>query len=135
MKIAYKIWIDQNGKAFGDGPLALLKGVERTDSLHRAAAGMGMSYSKAWSLVRTLEKRLGFSLLERKVGGPSGGGSKLTPEAKDWIAHYEALRHDIDRALESLFRKHFRFVKGNPRGRKEDEAADAFRPRPRRRRR
>lgn len=107
MKLAYKIWIDQNGKAFGDGPLGLLKGVEQTDSLHKAANRMGMSYSKAWRLIRTMEKRLGFPLLERKVGGLSGGGSNLTSQARELIVHYEQFRKEAKGALERLFRRHF----------------------------
>ena len=60
MKAACKIWLDQDGKAFGDGPYELLKRVEKTDSLHQAANQMGMSYSKAWGLIRVLEKGSGF---------------------------------------------------------------------------
>jgi len=81
MKMVYKIWLDRGGKAFGDGPYELLRGVKNLNSLHRAAKQMGMAYSKAWGLVRILEKRLGFTLLERTVGGISGGGSRITPEA------------------------------------------------------
>ncbi len=29
MKIAYKVWLDNNGKAFGDGPYELLRRVEK----------------------------------------------------------------------------------------------------------
>lgn len=50
MRLAYKIWLDNNGKAFGEGPYELLTRVERTGSLNRAAAEMGMSYNKAWRL-------------------------------------------------------------------------------------
>ena len=83
MKVACKIWLDHNGKAFGEGPYELLKRVEKTNSLHEAAHQMGMSYSKAWKLIQTMEKRLGFSLLDKKVGGLSGGGSQVTPKGKD----------------------------------------------------
>lgn len=65
MKVTYKVWLDNNGKAFGDGPYELLKRVEKTGSLHQATNQMGMSYSKAWRLIRALEERLGFTLLER----------------------------------------------------------------------
>lgn len=77
MKLAYKLWLDNNGKAFGDGPYELLRRVHKTHSLHQAAFQMGMSYSKAWHLIRTLEERLGFALLERKTGGRSGGDQRL----------------------------------------------------------
>jgi molybdate transport system regulatory protein len=58
MKVTYKVWLDQDGKAFGNGPSELLKRVEKTGSLHQAANQMGMSYSKAWCLIRTLEESL-----------------------------------------------------------------------------
>ena len=107
MKLAYKIWLDQNGKAFGDGPFGLLKGVEETASLHQAATRMGMSYSKAWRLIGTVEKRLGFLLLERTVGGLSGGGSRITPMAKDFMLKYERFREEVERSLSKAFRRHF----------------------------
>ena len=107
MKIVHKVWLDQNGKAFGEGPYELLKRVEKTTSLHQAAHQMGMSYSKAWNLIRALEKRLGFVLLERKVGGHFGGGSRVTPKAKDLMKHYEQFRKDVKIALERIYRCHF----------------------------
>jgi molybdate transport system regulatory protein len=107
MKIAYKIWLDHHGKAFGDGPCELLRGVQKTKSLHQAALQMGMSYSKAWRLIGTIEKRLGFALLERKTGGLSGGGSRITPEAKRLMDRYVRFRKDVGKALEKIFQNHF----------------------------
>jgi molybdate transport system regulatory protein len=107
MKIAYKVWLDNNGKAFGDGPYELLKLVEKTKSLHQAASRMGMAYSKAWRLILTIEDRLGFTLLERRVGGESGGGSTITPKAKKLVNHYERFRKEIQAELEKIYQKHF----------------------------
>jgi len=107
MKIAYKVWLDNEGKVFGDGPYELLEGIEKTKSLHQSAHQMGMSYSKAWLLIRTLEQRLGFALLERKTGGQSGGGSKITPQAKNLMKHYERFRKDVKKSLENIYLKHF----------------------------
>ena len=107
MKVAYKIWIDQNGKAFGDGPYQLLRGVERTGSLHRAAEEMGMAYSKAWKLLRTVEQRLGFPLLDRKVGGLSGGGSRMTRQAKEFMVRYGRFREEVKDSVENIYQRHF----------------------------
>jgi len=107
MKIAYKVWLDDNGKAFGDGPYELLRRVEKTSSLHQAASQMGMAYSKAWRLIHTLEKRLGFPLLERRVGGEFGGGSQVTPQAKKLMNQYEKFRKDVKEALERIYQKYF----------------------------
>jgi len=107
MKIGYKVWLDNHGKAFGDGPYELLRRVEKMMSLHQAANQMGMSYSKAWRLIQTLEERLGFALLERKVGGPSGGGSRVTSRGKALMSHYERFRRDVENGLEKIYQKHF----------------------------
>jgi molybdate transport system regulatory protein len=111
MKVAYKIWLDHYGKAFGEGPHELLVRVERTNSLHRAAHQMGMSYSKAWKLIQTMEKRLGFVLLDKKIGGPSGGGSHLTPKAKELMKRYGRFEKDVGKAIEKIYQKHFGSMK------------------------
>ena len=36
-KLRYKIWLDQDGKAFGQGPYHLLAGIKETGSLSQAA--------------------------------------------------------------------------------------------------
>jgi molybdate transport system regulatory protein len=107
MKVACKIWLDNHGKAFGDGPCELLRRVEKTNSLHQAARQMGMSYSKAWKLIQIMEKRLGFPLLDKRVGGRSGGGSEVTGEAEDLIRRYAQFRKDVRRTLEKIYQKYF----------------------------
>jgi molybdate transport system regulatory protein len=111
MRIGYKVWLDNNGKAFGDGPYELLKRVEETHSLHRAAKEMGMAYSKAWRLIGTMEKRLGFLLIERKVGGLSGGGSRVTSQGKELMKRYNHFQKDVNSSLEKIYRTHFNFEK------------------------
>ncbi len=107
MKVGYKVWLDNRGKAFGDGPYELLKRVERTHSLHGAAKEMGMAYSKAWRLIGTMEKRLGFLLIERKVGGIAGGGSRVTSQGKELMMRYNRFQKDVDNSLEKIYRTHF----------------------------
>jgi molybdate transport system regulatory protein len=107
MKVAYKIWLDHDGKAFGEGPYELLKQVEKTNSLHEAAHQMDMSYSKAWKMIQTMEKRLGFSLLDKKVGGPSGGGSRVTPKGKELMKRYERFEKEARKAIEEAYQRHF----------------------------
>lgn len=107
MKITCKMWLDNNGKAFGKGPCELLKRVAVTESLNEAAAQMGMSYSKAWRLIGTIEKRLGFAVLERTVGGLAGGGSKITQQAQDLLRQFEQFEKDAEAAIEQLYRAHF----------------------------
>jgi molybdate transport system regulatory protein len=68
---------------------------------------MGMAYSKAWRLVRALEERLGFPFLERQVGGKFGGGSQVTPKAKELMNHYGRFRKDVETVLKKTYQKHF----------------------------
>ncbi|MBE0558986.1 MAG: LysR family transcriptional regulator [Proteobacteria bacterium] len=107
MKIGYRVWLDHNGKAFGKGPNELLKLVGATHSLRQAAARMGMSYSKAWKVIHAVEDRFGFPLMERTVGGRDGGGSRLTPRAKELLNQYDILEKDVQQAMEEIYRCRF----------------------------
>ena len=109
LKLRYKLWIEKDGeKVFGDGPLDILHRVERTGSLRQAAAEINMSYSQAWNLMKDLEKRLGFSLLKRNVGGEKGGGSELTEEARELMMKFEIFRQRANQSLYSLYKKIFK---------------------------
>jgi molybdate transport system regulatory protein len=108
MRVAFNVWLDNDGKTFGEGPYRLLKGVEKLGSLHQAAIEMKMSYRKAWLTLNTCEERLGFALIERQVGGTSGGGSHLTVKGKNFVKRYELFRKDVREGLEKTFKKHFR---------------------------
>ncbi len=107
MRLAYRLWLESNGRAFGEGPAALLDLVRTEGSLSKAAAALGMSYNKAWRSLRAAEERLGFALLERQVGGKEGGGSRLSPQGEELLKRYQELRADADRELERLFLAHF----------------------------
>ena len=109
MKPATKIVItDDNGiKFFGEGPLRLLRNVERTGSLRAAALEMEMAYSKASKLLKQAEVNLGFSLTMRSAGGKDGGGSVLTPEGKRWLRQYEAYRNACVEANQAIYRRFF----------------------------
>jgi len=110
-KLKAKIWLEKDRKkVFGDGPVDILKRVERTGSLRQAAAEIKMSYSQAWHLIKMLEANLGFPILEMKAGGTGGGSSSLTPEAAALTTAYSAFRKESHEALEDLFRKHFSYL-------------------------
>ncbi|MGB4503810.1 MAG: LysR family transcriptional regulator [Syntrophaceticus sp.] len=107
LKLRYKIWLETTGKVFGEGPCDILTRVERLGSLKGATAEMGMSYSHAWKLIKGLEQRLGFKLLQFQVGGETGGGASLTPEARELIRRYRAFMKETDQLLNELFQRHF----------------------------
>ena len=98
---------DDGNKFFGEGPLRLLRSVERTGSLRAAAIEMEMAYSKAIRLLKQAEGNLGFPLTQRSTGGKDGGGSVLTPEGKRWLRQYEAYRDACVQANQELYRRFF----------------------------
>ena len=107
LRLMSKLWLDYDGRAFGDGPARLLYGVVRSGSLRKAALELGMSYNKAWRILHAAEERLGFALLDRSVGGSLGGGSHLTAQARDLVDRYQAVEDEADEALTAIFRRHF----------------------------
>jgi len=107
MRIAYRLWLDAGGRAFGEGPAALLDLVRTEGSLSKAASHLGMSYNKAWHTLHAAEQRLGFPLLERQIGGEHGGGSRLSAEGDELLRRFQALKADVERDLGKLYEKHF----------------------------
>ncbi len=104
MRWKAKLWLEIKGqKVFGDGPCDLLLRVRRTGSLRMAAAEINMSYSQAWKLISTLEKKLGFPLLVKKAGGRYGGGSILTRQGEELADKFYLFRCQADRELQRLF--------------------------------
>jgi probable selenium-dependent hydroxylase accessory protein YqeC len=107
MKLKYKIWLDDEGKAFGEGPYRLLRGVQASGSLAQAAKDQNMSYSRAHSLIKQISAKLGFQLMESRAGGSGGGGAYVTAQAEDLMRRYEAMIAESAGSLDSIFARHF----------------------------
>lgn len=95
------------GKSFGPGPMKLLSGVEQTGSLNQAAGDMGMAYSKAWKMIRDLEKEWGFPILVKQAGGLHGGGSYLTAEGRELLERYRGMLAEVNIAADLALKKYF----------------------------
>jgi molybdate transport system regulatory protein len=90
--IKAKIWLEKDGEpVFGLGRFLLLEKIGSSGSISAAAKELGYSYKKAWSFINIMEKRFGFELVNKKIGGRHGGGSVLTEEAKNIMNMYEEL--------------------------------------------
>ncbi len=108
MRAVTKVYLyEENEKFFGEGPCRLLHGIERTGSLRAAAMEINMSYSKASTILNCAEKALKFPLTEKKIGGKGGGGSRLTPEAKEFLSRYEAYREACYEANSRIYHEIF----------------------------
>ena len=108
MNYRFKIWLEKDDEqVLGDGLVYQLTLIRKYGSISRAAEDMQMSYRHAWGTIKKAEGRLGVSLLIKKVGGESGGGAQLTPEAENLLDKYEAFRREAGEAVEKSFVKHF----------------------------
>lgn len=94
-------------KAFGPGLAQLFEGIEAYGSLRRSAAEMGMSYNKAWNIVKNSEVLLGQPLVNRRAGGAKGGGAALTDAGRDLLARYRAFERAGKQALARLAEQYF----------------------------
>ncbi|MDX9871496.1 MAG: LysR family transcriptional regulator [Clostridia bacterium] len=107
MKVCCRLWFDNDGKAFGQGPYRILLEVQKLGSLNQAAKELDLSYNKAWKTIQMVEKRIGFKLLESASGGKTGGGSTLTPEAIEFLSRYERFKLEVDANIQATFDKYF----------------------------
>lgn len=87
-----------DGSALGPGKIRLLELVAETGSIRKAAAGMKMSYRKAWLLLKALKETFGEALVETTTGGKAGGGARLTRLGRFVVAQYRALERSARRA-------------------------------------
>lgn len=99
---------------FGPGTHELLRHIEDTGSLHQAAKFMAMSYTKAWHLLSETEEHLGVTLVERHVGGATGGGTSLTASGRDLLRRFATFTAETDAAMRAAFDAAFGDWQGPP---------------------
>lgn len=104
IRVTHKLWLEVGGEyVFGFGLASLLECIERLGSIHQAAGFLGMSYRQAWGRLNEAENRLGVKLLNRTIGGESGGGATLTPAGSELLVKYRELKSRVDEAVRSAF--------------------------------
>lgn len=86
--------------AFGPGKADLLEALAKTGSITKAAAQLGMSYMRAWTLIRTMNQSFRGPLVDAVRGGTRGGGGAcLTATGRKVLAVY---RRMDDKCLAAL---------------------------------
>ena len=91
--------------ALGPGKIALLEASDRSGSLSQAAVQLGMSYRRAWGLLRDLNREFDEPLATATTGGAHGGGAQLTELAEQVIAAYRAVERTAARSAHEHFGK------------------------------
>ncbi len=97
MDIKVKLYLvdDQGEKFMGIGVLWLLEKIQQGSSLRKAASELEISYSKAYNMVRNLERNLGYPVVQRRRGGASHDGVSLTPLGQSLIELYRTFQQEV----------------------------------------
>jgi molybdate transport system regulatory protein len=77
--------------AFGPGKAELLRHIAATGSIRTAAAELGMSYNRAWQLVRAMNGLFRAPLVVVARGGGTGGGASLTAVGEEVLSRYSQM--------------------------------------------
>lgn len=112
IRLSVKLQMANHRGFFGPGVAMLLREIESAGSVKRACANIGMSYSKGWKLINTMESEIDAEVIVRKSGGQTGGESFLTDRGRSFLAAYERLENLVDAYACSMFPKVFREVLG-----------------------
>ena len=70
---------------------------------------MGMSYTKALRIIRTVEEELGFPVVISKKGGNDRGETNLTEKGRQVLAVFKEIYTDVSQYAENLVNKKFKF--------------------------
>jgi molybdate transport system regulatory protein len=95
--------------ALGPGKVELLKHIQSSGSILKAAKAMNMSYMRAWKLLKTTENCFRHPLVTKSRGGKGGGNARLTEAGEKALALYHKMENECLNATcgswESLLRE------------------------------
>ncbi|MGA1226006.1 MAG: winged helix-turn-helix domain-containing protein [Tamlana sp.] len=106
-KIKSRIWIESDEHVLlGKGRVQLLKAIEETGSLSKAAKSINISYKKAWGLLDSINKSGKKPVTINTIGGKGGGGAELTDYGKSLILAFDEINQNcwafLDKQLEKI---------------------------------
>ena len=113
MRLAIRIDLDEE-TAFGPGKAALLETLGKTGSIRSAATKLGMSYRRAWLLIRDIEATLGAPVVVAKTGGSGGGGVTLTELGRTIAKYYRQIERHAAAAVAPELKALSRLCARNP---------------------
>lgn len=102
-----KLCHNSKGKILDEYAFNLLRQIDETNSLKKAADKMEVSYRKAWNTIESVEEQLSFKLVNRQRGGAHGGKTELTHEGKQLINAHISLRNEFNEAIKKITKNFF----------------------------
>lgn len=98
----FRLWINANDeKLLGKGRVELLERIDKTGSISHAAKQMKMSYRQAWQMVTEMNERGKQPVVNKQLGGRSGGGASVTEYGKALVEAF----HRIEKSVEILINR------------------------------
>ncbi|GGD11527.1 winged helix-turn-helix domain-containing protein [Hyunsoonleella pacifica] len=91
-KIKSRIWIEsEDNVLLGEGRVHLLKAIDDTGSLSKAAKSLNISYKKAWQMLDAVNKSAKKPVTINSIGGKGGGGAELTEYGKSLVNAFDEI--------------------------------------------
>lgn len=87
--------------------IRLLECIALEHSLQKGAQRAELAYSNAWQMLNRMEESLGCRLVERTLGGATGGGSNLTESGREWVSRFRRLEQQLAASLVQIQRNEF----------------------------
>jgi molybdate transport system regulatory protein len=99
-----KIWLNWDG-VFLMGPnyLRFLAAVDKTGTIREGGRAVGWSYRTCLNRLRRMERVLGAPILATTRGGSTGGGARLTPEARRLVRVFARWQREVERLTRRAF--------------------------------
>ena len=91
--------------ALGPGRVELLELIGETGSLRAAAVRMGVSYMRAWNLVKYSNKCFAQPVVEANRGGKTGGGATLTETGREVVEMYRQMENKSEKSINPTWMK------------------------------
>ena len=91
--------------ALGPGKVDVLVLIGETGSIREAAERMGMSYMRAWKLIKTMNACFKQPLVEAVRGGRAHGGAALTDTGRKALELYQRMETDCIEATKSRWKE------------------------------
>lgn len=85
--------------ALGPGKVDLLERIAATGSIAEAAKQLEMSYMRAWSLVRTMNRCFQEPVVAVSRGGSRHGGAQLSPHGRHVVDLYRRMEREAAMVL------------------------------------
>lgn len=104
-RVKSKMWIENEVgmTVIGEGQFKILKPIQETESVSKAALKLGQPFRRVWARLKDAEKQCRFRLVER-----SSRGSKLIADGEELLNKYGEPHRVCNRDANGKFRRQFR---------------------------